>query len=136
MKRIVIFLSVLIFAIFSIASIVDADRGNKKQKRQKDRYHQKDKSQRDYGRGYDRYYFQKRPHDYGRRHGHGPKRNYHGPKYHYKGHWYSRHKWERYRHRHPERYRGGKYHRDDGGHLMFSFCHKGEGVCFSFSIDD
>jgi len=56
--------------------------------------------------------------------------------YKYNGH-YMWHDWNRERQHHRDRYRDGRYHHDDNGYLMFSYCNqdKGEKVCFSISID-
>ncbi len=57
----------------------------------------------------------------------------------YREHKYKRHyKWNKWnRERHHPRYRNGKYHHDDNGYMMFSFCNqeRGDKVCFSISID-
>jgi hypothetical protein len=56
--------------------------------------------------------------------------------YKYKGH-YRWSEWNRERHHYHDRYRDGRYHHDDNGYLMFSYCNRnnGEKVCFSISID-
>lgn len=56
--------------------------------------------------------------------------------YRYNGH-YMWHEWNKERQHHRDRYRDGRYHHDDNGYLMFSYCNKenGEKVCFSISID-
>jgi len=53
--------------------------------------------------------------------------------YHYDGHWNSWADWDRYKRRHGDRYRHGRYYREEG-HLFFSFCDPMGGGCFFFSI--
>ena len=74
--------------------------------------------------------YRERPYDKYRHYEH---RDYEGRWYIYHGHWRSWDQWDRYRRRHPEIQKHGRYYRE-GGHLMFRFCDPDTGNCFFFSI--
>ncbi len=74
--------------------------------------------------------YRERPYD---RHRHYSRHPYRGHTYTYRGHWRSWNDWDDYARRHPERYRHGRYYREDG-HLMFRYCDPDTGGCFFFSI--
>ena len=61
-------------------------------------------------------------------------RYYSGRRHHYKGHYRSWEQWERFKRRHPNRYRRGRYYYENNVHLMFKFCDPDTGGCFFFSI--
>lgn len=129
MKRLFTIIIVMIFS-FSIPllSYAGGSGGRKYQRspqrvernyRQNHSYHM-DRSDRDmHGHMYGIY---KKPH------------NRRWSRYKYRGHY----RWNEWMHeRNRPIYRGGHYHHDDNGHLMFSFCENQEsqGMCFSIGID-
>lgn len=118
----------ILIAVFAFAPVVDA--GPKRDKQRKE--------YRDDRRGGDRDYHHDRGHGYYHRppkwHKHR-RRQPHIPNYRRHHQWRDWGEWDRHYKRHPRKYRGGKYHYDKRGHLMFSFCESG-GTCFSFSFYD
>ena len=121
MKKIIIMVISIIF-LFTGMVFADGKREYKKNKNN-DRY--------------ERVYPQDHPmhHSRGNEYGHfknGRNRRYDG--YIYERH-YTWKEWHRNRH-HP-RYTRGRYHHDDNGYLMFSFCNwkNNQKICFSVGID-
>jgi len=125
MKKKIIILIVGIVFLLSGVGFTGQDKRHKKKKRS---YHHEQKYNRHYHPSY-----QKR----GKAYGHYKHRRYERYRKHrYKRHYHWR-EWNRERVRHQRRYKGGHYHHDDNGYLMFSFCNKqnGDKMCFSISID-
>ncbi len=114
MKKLItiIILSLVLVFTTSITVVAKNHRGNKdyRNNEQQERYH---------------------GHNRGDHHSRNHKHHYyHGKKYDYKGHYGSWNEWERYKKRHPNIERRGRYYRQDG-HLMFGFSDSSGSFFFS-----
>lgn len=126
MKKLVVFLIVLIFSLSTISASIAGKNDKRNQRRGGDEYNQHQRYDNRGGNHWNRNY---------KKH---PRRSYHHKQYRHRnyynrGHW-NRHDWNRHYNKNRHKYRSGKYYRQNG-FLTFSFCER-EGVCFSFSIDN
>lgn len=126
MKKIIILVITAIFLTSGMAFSADRQRKDNQRKG----YHKEEQY---------RKYPKNHPHHQPRGRAYGHYKNHHNDRYRgykYRGH-YRWHDWNYERSRHYDRYRNGRYHHDDNGYLMFSYCNKknGEKMCFSISID-
>ncbi len=129
MKKLLTTVVFLIFALSSVSFVYAHDKRVPKRERGRKHY---EEPMRD--RGYRHDYRKDRGRHRGRPHYRGAWDRYHHPGY--KGHFGSRRNWDRYYHRHRHNYQKERYYRDKDNFLMFSFCERDSGMCFSFSIED
>lgn len=131
MKRLLVIIMAIVFSlsIVSFAGAGKKDKSRNGNRQQNQQYRQKGQ------RGPNNYY--KGPSGERGHHRWSNRYRRHGRPHHYqyRGHWRSRNQWENHRRRNHDRYRDGRYYRDNNGFMMFSFC-EGNGLCFSFSIND
>lgn len=123
MKKIIVLILSVIFFLTSGLALADNKRRLYREKNSR--------QERVYKKNHNHPYHQPRGHAYGHYRKHHQDR-YKG--YKYRGHY----RWHEWRHeRNRDRYRHGRYHHDDNGYMMFSYCNKNgdEKICFSISID-
>lgn len=130
--KIMIIALTILFAFTSVAFSGQKDkRNNKGKKNQRHGY-----SQQDRGHGKHKRYDARSHHDDRKWRKHHKHRRHHIPDYHRHRHWKRWGDWDRhYRHNH-HKYKGGYYHNDKRGNLMFTHCQdeRNSSTCISFGI--
>ena len=140
MKKLLTILTFVIFALSSVSFVYAKDKRVPKREQGQKRYEEpvRDRRYRDHYRGQHKDHYRKNRkggrHMDRRPHYRGSWDRYYHPGY--RGHFRSRHEWNRYHNRHRHNYRDGRYYRDKNNFLMFGFCERDSGMCFSFSIEE